>query len=261
VIPSTPAGVALLLVLIAPGLAYVLRREKAVPAGPRSAFREALQVIFVSVASLTAIGLLATLLRAVKPALTLDVGGLVRAPGPFARTHHAQLAWWSLGLLAAATLLAWIMADPRLIRGLRWFSERRPFTWLTGASSSDLVEVTGWWRVFDDRRPKDTAKVNVGVLIDDGTYVQGTLTSWTAGGLDYDKRELVLKAPLRYQTTDGELHDMHIDMILIAGRNIRRLDVKYLKKEIKEHAGDVATATGPGVHPNADASGPQPPTP
>ncbi|GAA0478862.1 hypothetical protein Ade02nite_40480 [Paractinoplanes deccanensis] len=227
-IPSTPVGVALLLLLIAPGLAYVLRREKVVPTSPRTAFREALQVVFASVASLAVIGLLATLLRTIAPEHTLDVRRLIQAPGPFARGHHVQVAWWSFGVLAAATLLAWVMADPRIIRGLHWLSTHKPFTWLTGASNSDIAEISGWWRVFDDRRPKDTAKVDVGVLKDDGTYIQGTLVSWTAGGLDYDKRELVLKEPLRYQTTDGKQHSLPVDMVVIAGRDIRRLDVKYL---------------------------------
>lgn len=118
-IPSTPAGVALLLILIAPGLAYVLRREKSVPTGPRTAFREALQVIFVSVVSLAGIGLLATLVRVIAPKRTPNVRGLIRDPGPFARDHHVQLAWWSLGLLVSATLLAWLVADPRVARKLQ----------------------------------------------------------------------------------------------------------------------------------------------
>jgi hypothetical protein len=240
VIPSTPVGVALLLILIAPGLAYVLRRERAVPTGQRTAFREALQVIFVSVASMTAVGLLATLLRVLAPEHTLDVRGLIRAPGPFARQHHVQLAWWAFGLLAVATLLAWVMADPRIIRASQWLGTHRPLNLLTGASSADIVEISGWWRVFEDRRPKDTAKTNVGVLKDDGTYIQGTLVSWTAGGLDYDKRELVLREPLRYQTADGQLHDLPVDMVVIAGRDIRRLDVKYLMKEAEEETGKSA---------------------
>lgn len=227
-IPSTPLGVALLLILIAPGLAYVLRREKAVPTGPRSAFREALQVIFVSVASLTAIGLLATLLRAVAPEHTIDVRSLIQAPGPFAREHYVRLGWWSFGLLAAATLLAWVMADPRIISGLKNLGRRPSVRWLTGASSTDITDVTAWWRVFEEFRPSNTGATNVGVQQNDGSYVQGTLLSFTAGGLDYDKREVILTAPLVLVTADGRSHPLRVQMVVIAGSNIARIDVIHL---------------------------------
>lgn len=227
-IPSTPLGVALLLILIAPGLAYVLRREKAVPTGPRTAFREALQVIFVSVASLTTVGLLAALLRFIAPDRTINVRGLLRAPGLFAREHHVELAWWSFGLLATATFLAWLMADPRIIRKLQALARQRPISWLTGASSEDITEITAWWRAIEERKPKGTGITCVGVLQDNGSYIQGSLVSSTSGGLDYDKRELILTAPLVYMTAEGNETPLVAQMVVIAGRNITRLDVTHL---------------------------------
>lgn len=227
-IPSTPVGVALLLILIAPGLAYVLRREKSVPTGPRTAFREALQVIFVSVASLTSVGLLAALVRVIAPDHTPNVRGLIRDPGPFFRDHYVQLVWWSLGLLAAATLFAWVMADPRVISKLQDFSRWHRITWLTGSSKEDIAEVSAWWRIFYELKPAGTGLTCVGVLKDDGSYVQGSLVSCTSGGLDYDKRELIITAPLVYVTTDGVQRPLEAQMVLIAGRNISRLDVTHL---------------------------------
>lgn len=238
-IPSTPVGVALLLILVAPGLAYTLRREKAVPTGPRSAFREALQVIFVSVASFALIGLLATLTRVLAPHHTPNVRGLLLAPGPFAREHHVELAWWTFGLIVAATLLAWLMADPRLIRKQRHWSTRRPVGWLTGASHEEITEVSAWWRIFEEYKPPGTGPTCVGVLKDDGSYIQGTLVSFTAGGLDYDKRELILTAPLSQMTADGTQNSLPAQMVLIAGRNITRLDVTHLPAA----AGTTASST------------------
>jgi hypothetical protein len=234
VIPSTPVGVALLLVLIAPGLAYVLRREKVVPTGPRTAFREALQVVFVSVVSLTVVAVLAALMRSLAPGHTPDVRGLIRDPGPFFRDHHVHLSWWAIGLLTTATLLAWLAADPRVIDATERWSRGRALRWLTGSGEEDIADVSGWWQAFQKQRPADTATTNVGVLKDDGTYVQGTLLSWTAGGLDYDKRELILTAPLIYQTTDGLQHPMEVQMVVIAGRNISRLDVIHLPRTAEQ---------------------------
>lgn len=230
-IPSTPVGVALLLTLIAPGLAYVLRRERSVPTGPRTGFREALQVIFVSVVSLTSIGLLAALVRVIAPDHTLNVRGLVRDPGPFARDHYVQLAWWSLALLVAATLLAWLMADPRVVRKLRDLSRWNRITWVTGASNEDITEVSAWWRIFEELKPAGTGLTCVGVLKDDGSYIQGSLVSYSSGGLDNDKRELIITSPLVYVTADGVQRPLMAQMVLIAGRNISRLDVTHLPAE------------------------------
>lgn len=223
-IPSTPLGVALLLVLIAPGLAYVLRREKVVPTGPRTAFREALQVIFVSVVSLATVGILATLLRVLLPNHTPDVRRLVHEPGAFARGHHVQLAWWAFGLFAAAVLLAWAMADPRIAAA----SKKSWICWLTGAGTGDIADVSAWWNALEVLKTPGTQNTNVGVLQGNGSYIQGTLVSSTAGNLDYDKRELILTAPLIYITAEGVKHELEVQMVVISGRDITRLDVTHL---------------------------------
>src|SRR5687767_14797027 len=103
--------------LMAPGPVYVLRHERAVPTGPRSVLRETLRVAFVSVTILVVTGLLVTLLRWMYPKHTPNVRGLIRAPSAFWREHHVQLAWWTFAIIAFSTLLAWIWADPRLVRG------------------------------------------------------------------------------------------------------------------------------------------------
>ena len=172
-----------------------------------------------------------TLTRAIAPGWTVDVRGLLQAPGSFARDHHVQLAWWSLGSLTAATLLAWAAADPRMIRGLQNLAQRRSIRWLTGASSEDITEVSAWFRAFEQLKPDGTGLTNVGVLQDNGSYIQGSLVSASAGGLDYDKRELILTAPLIYVTADGVHRPMPVQMVIIAGRNITRLDVIHLPAE------------------------------
>ncbi len=255
-IPSTPVGVALLLVLIAPGLAYVLRREKVVPTGPRTAFREALQVIFVSVVSLTFVGLLATLARVIAPEHTPNVRGLLRAPGTFFREHHVHLSWWAFGLVTAATIVAWAAADPRVIRKVESAVKQRPIRWLTSRSDEDISEVTTWWRAFEDLKPAGTGITTVGVLQDNGSYIQGSLVSATAGVLEYDKRELILTAPLRYVTADGVHEPLTAQMVVIAGRNIVRLDVTHLPQAAEpEEPTTLAWPTDEVVSPPAPRSG------
>jgi uncharacterized protein DUF6338 len=163
----------MLLVLRAPGLAYVLRREKVVPTGPRTAFREALQVIFVSVACLTAVGLLATLLRVIAAGHTLDVRGLVQAWASFARGHHVQLAWWVLrphrGRRAAGLCSGGSPADPCPATVGPATSDQLADRSEQRRHRGDVSMVAG----LEEQKPPDAGLTTVGVLKDDGTYVQG----------------------------------------------------------------------------------------
>lgn len=67
--------------------------------------------------------------------------------------------------------------------------------------------------------------------------------SYSAGGLDNDKRELILTSPLVYVTADGVQRPLQTQMVLIAGRNISRLDVTHLPADA---TADPSVATAPG---------------
>jgi hypothetical protein len=54
------------------------------------------------------------------------------------------------------------------------------------------------------------------------------LLSYSTSTVDYDKRELILTAPLILVTADGQQHPLQVHMVVIAGRNIVRLDVTHL---------------------------------
>lgn len=123
-IPSLLLGLALLVVLLASGLAFALRRRRVVQARAHSAFREALRVVFVSVACLLATSLIAAGIRWLFPADTPNVNQLMQDPSRYGRAHYVQLAWWALLLLVIATALGAVAADLRVVRisarGARW---------------------------------------------------------------------------------------------------------------------------------------------
>src|SRR6266516_1768453 len=129
-VPSSLLGLVLFVVLLAPGLAYVLRHERVVPARSYSGFRETLRVVFVSVASLTVTGVLLAVVRGIFPTYTPDVGEVVRTPSEAIRNHDASLGWWSLGTVLFATLLASVAADSRVVRLLRRSSRAKQVRWL-----------------------------------------------------------------------------------------------------------------------------------
>ncbi len=90
-LPSSISGLLLFVALLAPGLAYVLRHERVVPIAERSAFRETLRVVFVSIACLVVSGVLLAALRWAAPKSTPNVRGLVQDPGAYFQQHHVSL--------------------------------------------------------------------------------------------------------------------------------------------------------------------------
>jgi hypothetical protein len=228
VVPSSLLGLALFVVLLAPGLAFVLRHERVVPARSYSGFRETLRVVFVSVASLTVTGVLLAVLRGTSPTRTPDVGQVARTPSAAIRSHSAELAWWSLGTVLFATLLATVAADPRVVRLLRRASRAKQVRWLTGATDTGIRAVSAWYQLmhlYDDSNP---GQVVIGGQMDDGTYVEGRLFSFNAAGEDDADREIALSAPLRLTTVDGVRHDFAAQFTVISARRIVRLDVTHL---------------------------------
>jgi hypothetical protein len=227
VVPSSLLGLALFVVLLAPGLAYVLRHEQVVPARAYSGFRESLRVIFVSVACLTVTALLLALLRGLFPAITPDVGDVIKDPSGSVRRHHAELAWWALASVLFATLLGAVVADPRVVGFLHATSKAKSVRWLTGATNTGIRPVSAWYRVmhlFDDNQ----GPVMVGSQMDDGTYVEGRLFSFNAAAEDHQDRDILLSAPLYVTTVDGVRHEFAAQFTVISAHRIVRLDVTHL---------------------------------
>lgn len=227
-IPSSLAGVALTIALLAPGLAYVLRHERVVPARSHSPFRETLRVFFVSVACLTATALLASGIRWALPDRTPNFGSLVQHPTAYAAGHHVQLLWWSFGLLAAATLMGAVFADPRVVRMFEQIMGHRIGRWLTGATDTAITSVSAWYRVmhvFDD---DDPGPICVGAQMDDGTYVEGRMYTFNVASEDDEDRDMILAGPIFLTTLDGVRHATELQFTVISARHIVRLDVTHL---------------------------------
>lgn len=233
-VPSSLIGAVLFLFLLAPGLAFVLRRERAVPEAQRSAFRETVQVVAASAISLFVTGLLLAAARAVWPDHTLNVRGLIRAPKTFFLDHHVQVAWWAVASLSAATLLAWIAADPRLPRSriARWLMRSKMVGLLNGPSAS-IKRSSAWYEVahlFDGYEP---GLIQVGAQLDDGTYVIGYLDHYNIDTGESPDRDILLHGPLGLVTADGKKHNLEPTYTVISARRIVRLDFTHLAPSAK----------------------------
>ncbi len=224
-IPSTLLGLLLLVLLLAPGLAYILRYDRVIPAPVHSPFRETLRVIFVSVSCLVVTGLLFAFVRWRLPKRTPDVRGLVQDPAAFVRGHHVQVFWWMLALIGFATLLAVIAADPRVVRLRRRWSRHMVFEWLLG--DAPIRETSEWRQAFVERRPPDTDEVFVGIQMADGSYVQGYLDSYNAKLPEDDQRELTLRMAEMRPAKGKKIYYL-APRVILSAKQITRLDVRYL---------------------------------
>jgi hypothetical protein len=238
VIPSSVVGLVIFVVLLAPGLAYVLRRERAVPTPVRSPFREAMQVVFASVACLLVVTALFALVRTLAPDVTVDFGALVRNPSRYARERHVRLAWWGLLWIALATGLGAVAADPRVARAIRVLWNSPIWRALAGAQGSRIRPVSAWYQVMTFYDNADPGPVVVGVQLDDGSYVQGRMYSFSASSDEDEDRELLLNGPLTMVAKNGKISELAHQFTVISARHIVRMDVTHLPGHAADSAGN-----------------------
>lgn len=253
-VPSSLLGVILFLFVLAPGLAYVLRRERAVPETQRSAFRETIQVVAASMVSLLVTGLLFAGARAVWPTRTLNIRGLVRAPKEFFTDHHVQVGWWAVAYLAVASLFAWLAADPRLAKSrvVKQLAKSRIVRHAVGPPAP-ITPSSAWYvaaHAFDDDEP---GLIRLGAQLDDGTYVIGYLDHYNIDTGESADRDILLHGPLGLVTTDGKKHNLESTFTVISARRIVRVDFTHLAPSVRP-APVFAPATPAPAPPDAPTS-------
>lgn len=230
-VPSTLLGLTLFVVLLMPGLAYVLRHESSRPAREQSVFRDTIQIVFVSVVCLTVVGLTLAGAHWLFPAHTPDVGGFVRDPGQFAVANYVTVVWWGLACLAAATLIAAVAADPRVVGLTARLLDVRLARWMSGSSAHRIRPAESAWYLVFHKGDKDPGPIVVGARLDNGTYVYGRMHSFNVDPEESPNRDIVLSAPIRLVTADDVDEPMPAQYTVISGRNIVRLDVGYLPSD------------------------------
>lgn len=229
--PTSLVGLLLFVVLLAPGFCYLLRREREAPVRTVSGFRETVTLVLTSLGCNLAVAVAFGLIRGLLPRHTPDVGSLVRAPDPFVRAHYDELAWWALGLLVAACLLAVAMASADLTamvgRGLR----RVPVARRLAPPTRGVRFQSAWWRAFQDPSHQGH-RVYLGCALDDGSYVAGWLFSHA---IDHDEtadRDLILSAPVCFRPAgaeDGDAAELrNVDAVVLSARRIVELFVTYV---------------------------------
>ncbi|MDO0934531.1 DUF6338 family protein [Streptomyces sp. DG2A-72] len=218
--PTTITGLVLLVILLLPGLTFVIVQERRGSEHRLTPFRETGVVVFGSViAEMFTLGIFGVA-RALMPGLTPDVGRIVREGTEYARNHYVEICWWAVGLLLFSCLVAAIAA-------------------LLTRNNPHPSAASAWWIMFDSWFPGENPVV--GCVLEDGSYVEGRQASFNVSSDDSPDRDLVLVEPLKYRAPGAaEATPFPWGAVCISARQIVTMFVSYpLDSEVA--AGVVAT--------------------
>ena len=220
--PTTLTGLLLFVVLLLPGFAYLVGKERHGTERRLSPFRETVAIVSASVASeLVVIGIFAAA-RTLWPSITPNVGALLRQGALYFHGdqnhsgHYQIFIIWGIGLLVLAMLIAYAATIPRV---------RRAGEWLLGPYPHEST-VSSWWILFEKWRK--SRAVRVICILDDGSSIRGQFGSFNISADDSPDRDLILMSPL-YYSPPGEEDEVPypVSAVCIAARRIVTMFVNY----------------------------------
>jgi hypothetical protein len=236
--PTTLTGLLLFIVLLLPGFAYLVGKERNGTERRLSPFRETVAIVAASVTAELAVLTVFAVVRTLWPSATPDIGALIRDSGTYlggGPGHHgqyAQVAAWGVGLLALASIFAYLATMPR-IRGL--------IVRLTGPYPHDST-VSAWWILFD--RWAGSRNIQLVCMLDDGSCVRGQFGSFNISADDSPDRDLILKKPIYYRPPGNPANEAlyPVEAMCCSARRIVALFVNYSDPAAEETATSLSTA-------------------
>ena len=227
--PTTLTGLLLFVVLLLPGFAYLVGKERYGTERRLSPFRETVAIVAASVTSELIVLVIFAGIRTLWPSITPDVGALVRNARLYlggSNGHRGQygiVAAWGVGLLALAVLLAYLATEPRI---RRW-GER-----VTGPYPHSST-VSAWWILFE--RWRENRDIELACMLDDGSAVRGRFGSFNTSADDSPDRDLILREPIYYRPPGDSAKEALFDVSAASfpARRIVALFVNYLEPNLQ----------------------------
>lgn len=214
--PTTLTGLILFVVLLMPGFAYLVGKERSGTERKMTAFRDTVSIVTASIVSEVVILVIFSIIREVAPAMGPNVGRLLQEGSPYLTAHYAEFVVWGAGLLTTATALAYVASLPSL-------RSRLPFQ----SEYPHESTASAWWKLFEQWYPNEAK--HVGCMLDDGSYVEGRLASFNRAADDIPDRDLILTPPLRYSSPESdEVHYYPAGALCISASRIIVVFVSYL---------------------------------
>ena len=231
--PTTFISLLIFAAMLVPGIVYAWANESYLPKPRQSAFRETATVAFASFASWAVVLALFSILRRLRPTITLDAGQLAREPGAYAVHNLAPLVEWSFGLLLAATVLAFSFGRFKTpiafaIGNLPGFNKILPNPQNHSRFQSE------WYTVF---KRDESLEVHVKVSLDDGSMVAGKLGSYNWSTDEAGDRDLTLDRPITHRPSLGDVGGADFNdaqSVIISARRIMAIGVYYCPKGPRE---------------------------
>jgi hypothetical protein len=238
--PTTLTGLLVFVALLLPGFTYVVGKERNGTGQKATPFRETAVVFAASVTfELIILGVFAPI-RTLLPTWTPDVGALIRHGGMYLRGsaghsgHYGQVALWAAGMLAVAIAIAYVATLPRV----RTFAAERLGPYPHHST------VSGWWLLFETWQ--DNRDIRVGCVLDDGSYVEGQLGSFSTDADDVPDRDLILAEPIVYRPPgkDKPAAPYESTLVCISAGRIVTMFVTYTEKPVTSPLVVAAVAGG-----------------
>jgi hypothetical protein len=236
--PTTLTGLLVFVVLLLPGFAYLVGKERNGTERRASPFRETVAIVAASATSEVFVLALFGIVRWLGPSITPNVGALVRRPALYlggsgtGSGHYAQVAIWLLAMLLLATTLAYAATCPPV----RQFASKLP---LIGSFPHDSTVSAWWilfekWRTMQETRTGSKVEIEVGCVLDNGAYVSGYVSSFNASADDSPDRDLILKAPIQYRPPGAQepIPYLSASAVSIAASHVVTMFVGYLDPKV-----------------------------
>jgi Family of unknown function (DUF6338) len=249
--PTTLTGLLLFVVLLLPGFAYAIGKERNSAAQRPTPFRETAAVVAASVAFNLVVLVLFAAIRAIWPTVTPNVGALIRDAGGYLRGtpgqpgHYGEVGIWAVGMLALAVLLAYLATLPQV---------RAVAAKALGAYPHDS-SASAWWILFE--KWQMDRQVHVGCILDDGSFVEGTLGSFSRESDDSAERDLILAEPISYRPPgDTDASPYGSGAACVSAARIVVMFVSYSEKPVTSLPAEEAGAPASTSEQEPSASGP-----
>lgn len=191
-VPVNVGGVAVLLLIVVPGLHYELSRDRQRSGGTDSTFIEISRVLLAGLLLSGVAFLLLGVIRLVGPSIVVDPHRLLAEKRYL--SDHLPLAFWSAScFLALALTCGSYMA-------IKWPSE-------TGTSSAKM---SAWVKLFAtlaqeaaNRQKQPFSRMVLQVTLKDGQTYRGDLAHYSRD-MEHADRELVLAEPMEITVVGGQ---------------------------------------------------------
>lgn len=224
--PTTLTGLLLFVLLMLPGFAYLVGKERAGTERRSSPFRETVAVIAASIVA----ELVTTLLVAPIWTRHVEFVRVVREPGPYLRERPVLIIGWVIGLLIGATVLAHLATWPS-IRSAHYqlLPERlrdKPQN-KHRFSYPHPSAVSAWWYLL--AQEESERRRYVALVLDDEDYVAGWLVSFNNDAADSPDRDIVLGPPIQYRERGAieVTEDYPVSAVCVSARRIVTMFVTY----------------------------------